>query len=122
MTLMGCDKDQPQSTTFTVVTDDPKVNTALPAVRQACPGLDTYSSQFANTRVQQQFRTAIVFDIPDTARLPDAYKAAGHTCYLEIDSAGKTLFIEKQACKSVCLDQLDTPQGQLSLPLAEARP
>lgn len=121
LVLAGCEKDQPPATPFTVSTDDQRISAASQAIRQACPGLDKYASQLTQPRVQQNFRTAIVFDIPDDARLPEAYKAAGHTCYLEIDARGQTLFIDKLPCKSICLDQVVTPPGQLKLSLTGAR-
>ncbi|WP_165672235.1 hypothetical protein [Metapseudomonas otitidis] len=114
--LYGCDSGNTQ-TTFGVTADDQLVRKALPSIRQACPGLDKYADQFESVRVENQYRTTVVFDIPDAARIPSAYKAGGHTCFLEIDDKGSTLFIEKLACKSVCLDQVDVPEGQLKLPL-----
>lgn len=114
--LYGCDSGSSQ-VTFGVTSDDPLIEKTLPSIRQACPGLDKYAGQFESVRVESQYRTAVVFDIPDAARLPDAFKAGGHTCFLEIDDNGSTLFIEKLACKSVCLDQVDVPEGQLKLPL-----
>lgn len=114
--LYGCDTGS-TLTTFGVTSDDPLVGKALPGIRQACPGLDKYAGQFESVRVESHYRTAVVFDIPEAARIPDAYKAGGHTCFLEIDGDGSTLYIEKLACKSVCLDQFDVPEGQLKLPL-----
>ncbi|HBO9849869.1 TPA: hypothetical protein L5F86_001576 [Pseudomonas aeruginosa] len=114
--LYGCDSGNTQAT-FSVASDDPLVEKALPSIRQACPGLDKYAGQFESVRVESQYRTAVVFDIPDAAHLPDAYAAGGHTCFLEIDDNGNALYIEKLACKSVCLDQVDVPEGQLKLPL-----
>jgi hypothetical protein len=114
--LYGCDSGSTQAT-FSVASDDPLVEKALPGIRQACPGLDKYAGQFESVRVESQYRTAVVFDIPDAARLPDAYKAGGNTCFLEVDDKGSALYIEKLACKSVCLDQVDVPEGQLKLPL-----
>lgn len=115
--LSGCGK-QPTTAEFKVVSDDPLVVQTLPSIRHACPGLDKYSQVFENIRVEGNFRTSILFDVPETARIPDAYKAGGHTCYLEIDSSGKTVFIEKLGCKSICLDQLKTPDGQLKIDLS----
>lgn len=116
--LSGCEKAVSTST-FSVSSDDPLVMKMLPAVRQACPGLDKYSQFFENVRVEEQFRTSILFDVPESASIPDSYKAGGHTCYIEIDSKGKSIFIEKLACKSICLDQLKTPDGQLKIDLAQ---
>lgn len=104
---------------FKVLTSDALVTTALPAIRKACPGLDKYAPQFSNTRVEQNFRTAILFEVAESSKIPDAYKAGGQTCFIEIDADGKNIFIEKQACKSVCLDQLTTPDGQLKLSLSD---
>ena len=107
------------SSVFSVSSDDPLVMKTLPAIRQVCPGLDKYSQAFESVRVEENFRTSILFDIPELARIPDAYKAGGHTCYIEIDSKGKSVFIEKLACKSICLDQLNTPNGQLKIDLPQ---
>lgn len=118
LALSACEKAF-ASSVFSVPSDDPLVMKALPAIRQACPGLDKYSQSFENTRVEDNFRTSILFNIPEQARIPEAYKAGGHTCYIEIDSKGNSIFIEKLACKSVCLDQLTTPKGQLKIDLPQ---
>lgn len=117
LALLGCGAES-ASSVFTVTSNDPLVSKALPAIRQACPGLDTYSSQFKQIRVENNYRTAVVFDIPEAARIPDAYKAYGHTCFIEIAPDGSGIFVEKMACKSVCLDQVNTPDGQLKIALA----
>lgn len=114
--LYGCDSGSVQAT-FNVESDDVLVKKVLPDIRQACPGLDKYAGQFEAVRVEHNYRTAIAFDIPEAARLPDGYKAGGHTCFLEVDDDGSVLFIEKAACKSVCLDQTDVPEGQMKLQL-----
>jgi hypothetical protein len=116
--LSGCGKEVAPSV-FAVSSSDQLVIKALPGIRQVCPGLDKYSQTFKNIRVGGDFRTAILFDIPEIARIPDAYNAGGHTCYVEIDSTGKSIFIEKLACKSICLDQLNTPDGQLKIDLPQ---
>jgi len=115
--LSGCGKESSVPSVFAVSSDDQVVIKSLPGVRQVCPGLDKYAQTFRNIRVEDHFRTSIIFDVPETARIPDAYKAGGHTCYVEIDSAGKSIFIEKLACKSICLDQLNAPEGQLKIDL-----
>lgn len=114
--LIGCSSETGDSK-FTVVTDNKTVMAALPALRSACPGLDKYSGQLSNVRTENNFRTSVVFDVADSNRIPDAYKAGGNTCFVEIDSDGKTIYIEKQACKSLCLDQVQTPTGQLKIAL-----
>lgn len=116
--LSGCGKE-PITAGFQVVSDDPLVVQTLPSIRHACPGLDKYSQVLENVRIEENFRKSILFDVPESARIPDAYKAGGHTCYLEIDSSGKSIFIEKSGCKSICLDQLKTPDGQLKIDLAQ---
>ena len=118
LTLSGCGAGS-GSTEFKVVTRDSVVTSALPAIRKVCPGLDKYAAQFSNLRVEQQFRTAILFEVSNSSKIPDAYKAGGHTCFIEIDADGNNIFIEKNACKSVCQDQLTTSEGQLKLSLAE---
>lgn len=117
LALLGCGAES-ASSVFTVTSNDPLVSKALPAIRQACPGLDTYASQFKQIRIENNYRTAVVFDIPEAARIPDAYKASGHTCFIEIAPDGSGIFVEKMACKSVCLDRADVPDGQLKLPLS----
>ncbi|KAB0531346.1 MULTISPECIES: hypothetical protein [Pseudomonas] len=119
LTLSGCEIAAAFSV-FSVPSDDPLVIKMLPAVRQVCPGLDKYSQEFERVRVEENFRTSILFDVPESASIPDAYKAGGHTCYIEIDSKGRSIFIEKLACKSICLDQLETPDGQLKIDLPQA--
>ncbi|MBT2294531.1 hypothetical protein [Pseudomonas fluorescens] len=116
--LTGCGKESPPSV-FTVTSNDELVVNTLPAIRDACPGLDKYAQSFENVRVGGHFRTAILFDVPESITIPATYQAGGHTCYIEIDSDGKTIYIEKLACKSICLDQLDTPDGQLKIGLAQ---
>ena len=118
LALAGCgaESDPPE---FKVLTSDAVVTNALPAIRKVCPGLDKYSAQFSNVRVEQQFRTAILFEVSNSSKIPDAYKAGGHTCFVEIDDEGKNIFIEKMACKSICQDQTTTADGQLKLSLAE---
>lgn len=118
LTLLACEKAS-ASSAFSVSSDDSLVIKALPAIRQVCPGLDKYSQEFENIRVEDNFRTSILFDIPKPVHIPNAYKAGGHTCYIEIDSKGKSIFIEKLACKSVCLDQFNTPDGQLKIDLPQ---
>lgn len=117
--LSACDSGGLQSK-FNVESDDVLVKQVLPEIRQACPGLDKYSGQFESVRVEHNYRTTIAFDIPDAARLPDGYKADGHTCFLEVDDDGSLLLIEKAACKSVCLDQTDVPEGQMKLLLGDS--
>jgi len=116
LALLGCGAES-TSSVFTVASNDPLVSKTLPAIRQACPGLNKYTSQFEQVRVENGYRTAVVFDIPESARIPDSYKAYGHTCFIEIESDASSIFIEKAACKSVCLDQASVPDGQLKLPL-----
>lgn len=116
--LAGCGSESDHSE-FKIKTSDPLIKTALPAIRSVCPGLDKYAPQFSNLRVEQQFRTAITFEVSSSSRIPDAYKAGGHTCFIEVDADGKDIFIEKKACKSVCLDQVSTPDGQLKLSLGD---
>lgn len=121
--LAGCGEEQAQQAVsapplFTVDTQDELVLKSLPAIRQACPGLNKYAADFENARVEQQYRTSIVFHIPERSSIPDSYKAAGHNCFIEIEGDGSAILIEKLACKSVCLDQLSVPEGQLKLPLA----
>lgn len=107
------------SSTFGVASEDPLVRRTISAIRLACPGLDKYSPAFKNIRVEENFRTSLVFDIQNSSLIPEAYMAGGHTCYVEIDPKGSDIFIEKQACKSVCLDQFKTPSGQLKIGLAQ---
>lgn len=116
--LSGCGKASPPPV-FTVATNDELVINTLPAIREACPGLDKYAHSFETIRVESHFRTAILFDVPESTTIPAAYKAGGHTCYVEIDSDGKSIYIEKLACKSICLDQLNTPDGQLKIALSK---
>lgn len=118
LVLSGCG-EKATIPEFKVVSDSPLVGKALPAIRQACPGLDKYSQALKNIRVQDNFRTSILFDVTESASIPDAYKVGGHTCYVEIDSTGKSIFIEKLGCKSLCLDQLNTPDGQLKIDLVQ---
>lgn len=118
LTLSGCGAGS-GPTEFKVVTRDSVVTNALPAIRTVCPGLDKYAAHFSNIRVEQQFRTAILFEVSNSSKIPDAYKAGGHTCFIEVDADGNNIFIEKNACKSVCQDQLTTSEGQLKLSLAE---
>ncbi len=116
--LAACGGDAPKQTTvFSVPTKDELVLASLPSIRQACPGLDKYSGSFQGNRVEKLFRTTIVFDINERNSIPEPYKASGHSCYVEIEKDGSAILIEKKACKSVCLDQLDVPDGQLKLSL-----
>ncbi|WP_405119198.1 hypothetical protein [Pseudomonas leptonychotis] len=114
LALVGCGSE---TSVFDVTTDDPFINSALPKIRQSCPGLDRYSGQFSNVRVEAGYRTAIVFDIPNSAKLPPLYNAGGHSCFVEIAPDGQGIFIEKDACKSICLDRSQVQEGQLALPL-----
>lgn len=117
--LTGCGEEAPKGPVqFSVDTKDELVLKVLPATRLACPGLSRYSHDFQDVRVEQQYRTAIVFHVPDHSSIPDTYKAGGHNCFIEIEGDGSAILIEKLACKSVCLDQLDVPAGQLKLTLA----
>lgn len=116
--LTGCGKETPPSV-FTVASHDELVVKTLPAIREACPGLDKYAHSFESVRVKGHLRTAILFDVPDSTTIPASYQAGGHTCYVEIDSDGKNIYIEKLACKSICLDQLNTPDGQLRIGLVQ---
>lgn len=116
--LSGCGVESGPAE-FKVLTSDTVVTNALPSIRKACPGLDKYAAQFSNIRVEQQFRTAILFEVSNSSKIPDAYKAGGHTCFIEVDSGGKNIFIEKMACKSICQDQIAPPDGQLKLSLGE---
>lgn len=118
LALVGCGSESAGSK-FSVTTNDTLVANALPAIRQACPGLDKYASQFKAVRVEDNYRTSVVFDIPETAQIPDSYKAGGHSCFVEIDPDGKSIIVEKLACKSVCLDQAETPNGPLKIALIE---
>lgn len=116
--LAACGGDAPeQPAAFNVVTKDKLTLASLPSIRQACPGLDKYAGSFRNTRVEEQYRTTIAFDVNDRNTIPELYKAAGHSCFVEIEKDGSVILIEKKACKSVCLDQLDVPDGQLKLTL-----
>lgn len=112
--LAGCGGSE---SVFEVSTDNTLVNDLLPKIRQACPGLDAYSSEFVNIRVQDNYRTTIAFDIPQSAKLPPYFMAEGHSCYVEIGGDGAEVFVEKGACKSVCLNRSQVPEGQLVLPL-----
>ena len=115
----GCGDEGPKAvTTFAVDTQDELVTKVLPATRLACPGLNKYASEFDSVRVEQQYRTAIVFHIPESSSIPASYKAGGHNCFIEIEKDASAILVEKAACKSVCLDQLDVPDGQLKLALA----
>ncbi|MDG9783687.1 hypothetical protein [Metapseudomonas otitidis] len=115
--LGGCSEEAQQASSFNVVTQNPLVIEALPSIRQACPGMDIYSSELKNVTVQEYYRTTIVFDVPETAKLPPLFRAGGHTCFIEIDSDGKGIFIDKGPCKSICLNRSQVPEGQLALPL-----
>lgn len=116
--LAACgDESSRQASAFNVETQDALVVKTLPAIRQACPGLDVYSSEFLNVRVQENYRTTIVFDISETAKLPPLFRAYGHSCFVEISPDGKDIFIDKAPCKSVCLNRSQVPDGQLTLPL-----
>jgi hypothetical protein len=116
--LTACGGDAPkQPTVFNVPTKDELVLASIPAIRQACPGLDKYAGSFQGTRVEDQFRTTIVFDVSERNTIPEPYKATGHSCFIEIEKDGSAILIEKKACKSVCLDQLDVPDGQLKISL-----
>lgn len=120
--LAACGGDAPkQPTVFNVATKDELVLASLPSIRQACPGLDKYAGSFQGSRVEEQFRTTIAFDINERNAIPEPYKAAGHRCFVEIEKDGSAILIEKNACKSVCLDQLDVPDGQLKLALKPAK-
>ncbi|MGF6098876.1 hypothetical protein [Pseudomonas sp. 18175] len=121
LALAGCESEK-ASSEFAVEKNSTLEPSTIVAIRQACPGLDKYAWQFKNIRIEKLFRRSILFDVPERSRIPDAYKAGGHTCYLEVSSDDKTLFIEKLACKSICLDQLNTPAGQLKLPLTGEQP
>lgn len=118
--LMGCGAESPKApVAFNINTDNELVLKTLPATRMACPGLDKYAGDFQDVRVENHYRTTIVFHVPDQSRIPDAYKAGGHNCFIEIEGDGSAILIEKLACKSVCLNQLDVPDGQLKLTLAK---
>lgn len=116
--LTGCGGES-DSAEFKVITSDSLVTNALPNIRKVCPGLDIYSRQLSNIRVEQLFRTAIIFEVSGSSKIPEAYKAGGQTCFIEIDADGKNIFIEKMACKSVCQDQLMTSEGQMKLSLTK---
>ena len=118
MALSGCGVESGPAE-FKVITSDPVVVKALPAIRKACPGLDKYAPLFSNIRVEQNYRSAILFEVAESSKIPDTYKAGGNTCFIEVDADGKNIFIEKQACKSICQDQVTTPDGQLKLSLGE---
>lgn len=118
LALSGCGNESGPAE-FKVITNDAVVTNALPAIRKVCPGLDKYAAQFSNVRVEQQFRTAILFEVSSSSKIPDPFKAGGHTCFIEIDADGKNIFIEKKACKSICQDQTTTPDGQLKLSLLQ---
>ncbi|MDH1007404.1 hypothetical protein N5J43_00725 [Pseudomonas nicosulfuronedens] len=116
--LAACGGEEPkQPAEFSVSTQDELVLTSLPSIRQACPGLDKYAGSFQNARVEPQFRTAIVFDINERNAIPAPYKAGGHSCFIEIEKDGSAILVEKLACKSVCLDRVDVPDGQLRIAL-----
>lgn len=121
--VAGCgdkaaEQPKPSSSVFTVQTKDELVLKALPATRLACPGLDKYATQFEDVRVEPLYRTSIVFHVSETAKVPDAYKANGHNCFVEIEGDASAILIEKSACKSICLDEVAVPDGQLKLDLA----
>lgn len=117
--LAGCGEEAPKaSSVFSVDTQDELVTNTLPAIRQACPGLNKYAGDFQDVRVEEQSRTTIVFHIPERNSIPEAYKADGHNCFVEIENDGRAILIEKAACKSVCLDHLAVPDGQLKLELS----
>lgn len=116
--LAGCGGEAPiQPTAFDVSTKNERVTASLPSIRQACPGLDRYAGSFQGIRIEEQFRTTIVFDISKRNAIPARYEATGHTCFIEIDNDESAIFIEKNACKSVCLDKLEVPDGQLRISL-----
>ncbi|MFD2645115.1 hypothetical protein [Pseudomonas japonica] len=123
LAIAGCgekvpEQSQSSASVFTVETKDDLVRKALPATRLACPGLDRYASQFDNVRVEKHFRTSIVFHIPEDSTVPESYKAGGQNCFVEIEDDRSAIVVEKLACKSVCLDKLNVPDGQLKLELA----
>lgn len=118
LALTGCGGDSGPAE-FKVITSNSLVTNALPGIRKACPGLDKYAPQLSNIRVEQQFRTVLLFEVSGSKKIPEAYKAGGQTCFIEIDTDGKSIFVEKKACKSVCQDQLTTSEGQLKLSVAK---
>lgn len=116
--LAACGGDaSKQSAVFSVATKDELVRASLPSIRQACPGLDKYAGSFQDVRVEEQFRKTIAFDINERNTIPEPFMASGHSCFVEIEKDGSAILIEKKACKSVCLDQLDVPDGQLKISL-----
>lgn len=120
--LTGCgDESAKKEVIFKVATQDALVLQTMPAIRHACPGLDRYAADFQAVRVEEQFRTTIAFDVPERNGVPEHYKASGHSCFVEIEKDGSAIFIEKKACKSLCLDRLDVPDGQLKLSLASVK-
>lgn len=122
LSLAGCGDGTPEQlatapSIFSVDTQDELILKTLSATRLACPGLNKYANAFESIRVEEQYRTAIVFHIPESSSIPDSYKAAGQNCFIEVEYDGSAIFLEKLACKSVCLDTVEVPDGQLKLPL-----
>jgi len=112
--LAGCGSSD---TIFEVPTDNALVKGSLQSIRQVCPGLDAYSSELTNIKVQNNIRTTIAFDIPAPAKMPPAFMAGGQSCFLELGADGKQVIIEKDACKAVCLNRAQVPDGQMVLSL-----
>ncbi len=115
--LAACSPDT-EKTEFRVDTSNALVKSSLPSIRKACPGLDKFASELGAVRIQENLRTTLVFDVPDSAQVPSDYKAAGNTCFIEIEGDGKSAVIEKAACKAICLDRIESPGKQLVLNLA----
>lgn len=112
--LTACDNHQVQN--FQVAeSSDPglasKVQTYVPRLVQACPGLDRYSTDFTTATVdtsatkgyeggiELQFRV-----VPQPQQLPAPLnvRSAQNTCYISINIEGSKAYIGKSACHSIC--------------------
>ncbi len=89
------------------------LQTNWPKVKQFCPGLDKYADALQFDKIEDNFsfapsdaqRVSIEYIIKTDQHKTPGYMLAGNRCFFEISRDGKTLMIDKGACKSLCKDQ-----------------
>ena len=82
--------------------------------RLACPGLDKYTEALEFVKIDNNFNYAdrpenqrawAEYIIKENQNSTPGYILTGNHCFLEISRDGKTLSVDKGACKSLCMDK-----------------
>ncbi|WP_072627867.1 hypothetical protein [Serratia marcescens] len=98
---------------FTVDSSNSVINASLPSLRSVFPGLNKYKDalhSLATYRQKSGWHT-LKFVVGAEPSVPESYGVRGHVCYINLNPEGDYARVSVASCRSLLLDQQDTPSN-----------